>query len=655
MCTKIKKLSYEYIRLLIVVTLFVATLPNNVLGKKKDTSQVEWIKVYFNAKADHSVQLEGNTANDEWDMIGVLVNQIDSAQHSVDLAVYDLQHMRVGMALARAKRRGLRVRVITDVIHRNHAPRFLIPMWDTLRKAGIPSLDDSGTIYWPDGSIDQLEQKLPNSGANMHHKFAVFDALSPDPNDDYIWTGTMNTTYTGAWNTNSTLLIKDSGVTGAYLEEFEQMWGSHDDTPNNHRARFHKDKENVSENIHYVNDTKIEVYFGPIDRDGYKPSISSRITDLINEYARHDVHFLAFAISPTIPISEAMIERSGRGEITLEGVIDPAFYKRYQNNGAIWAQPEMAFGNRNIMPGKEVRKLHAKTIIIDANYPYPEQHRALTITGSYNFSANAEKANDENILMIYDNEIANLYYQDFMGVMNRAKGLQQHRFPPIDTTKWYDRFRVKEGDKIEVELETNVYYPVELLGVDAPRSWAGHKDSTYFYAAQCKNYLDSLLTGMELKISGARGLPRHKYGSYKAYISAKQNDSSFSLNANMIASGNARYSPYYYQPEERALLFKVLEERAQIAEIGMWKYPEKVGTKTLTTNAEIMKNAFPLNINTASLEELQLLPTVGPGRAKTIMNFILENGEIESLKQLDLIPGIGPATIEKLAPLIVFE
>ena len=639
----------------IIFILLLAFLPLTISAKEIDTSQVEWIKVYFNAQADHSVQLAGNTANDEWDMIGVLANQIDSAQHSVDLAVYDLQHMRVGMALARAKRRGLRVRVITDVIHRNHAPRFLIPMWDTLRKAGIPSLDDSGTIYWPDGSIDQLEQKLPNSGANMHHKFAVFDALSPDPNDDHVWTGTMNTTYTGAWNTNSTLLIKDSGIAGAYLEEFEQMWGSKNAQPNNRRARFHKDKENVSENIHYVNDTKVEVYFGPLDRNGYKPSISSRITALINEYALHDVHFLAFAISPTIPISEAMIERSGRGEITLEGVIDPAFYKRYQNNGAIWAQPEMAFGNRRIMPGKEVRKLHAKTIIIDVNYPYPEKHKALTITGSYNFSANAEKANDENILMIYDNEIANLYYQDFMGVMNRAKGIQRHRYPIIDTTEWYDRFRVKEGDKIEVELETNVYYPVELLGVDAPRSWAGHKDSTYFYASQSKNYLDSLLKGKVLKLSGARGLPRHKYSSYKAYISAKQNDSSFSVNENMIATGNALYSEYYYQPEERALLFQVLKERAQEANLGIWASPEKVGTKILTSRAEMMKNAFPLNINTANIDELQLLPTVGPGRAETIMKYIIENGEIKSLKQLDLIPGIGPATLEKLAPLIVFE
>ena len=630
-------------------------LPITAICGKRDTSSVEWIKAYFNSKSDHSVQLEGNTSNDEWDLIGVLVNQIDSAQHSVDLVVYDLQHMRVGEALARASRRGLRVRVITDVIHRNHAPRFLKPMWDTLRKAGIPSIDDSGTIYWPDGTIEEAYEKLPNSGANMHHKFAVIDALSEDPNDDYVWTGTMNTTYTGAWNTNAVLLIKDSGIANAYLEEFEQMWGSNDAEPNNNRARFHKDKRNVSENVHFVNDTRVEVYFGPMDRDKTKPSISERLTELINEYVRHDAQFLSFAISPNIPISEALIDRSGRAEITLKGVIDPAFYARYRNNGDIWAKPEMAFGTRLVMPAKEVRKLHSKTMIFDVNYPYPEKHKALTVTGSYNFSAAAEKANDENILMIFDNKIANQFYQDFMGVLSRAKGETFHRYPAVDTNKWYDRFRVKEGDRIEVELETNVYYPIELLGVDAPRTWGGHEDSTYYYSTESKQFLDSLLQGAELRITGGRGIPRHKYGSHKGYITARKNGAEFDINRMMIATGNARYSEYYFQPIDKSSAYKVEEGLAKADSLGMWKQPENVGRKVMTDDAELRKTLFPLNVNLATKKELQFLPTVGPGRADAIIKHRETVGFFTSLEDLDEIPGIGSATLEKLAPLVVFE
>src|SRR5690554_2270166 len=155
---------------------------------KKDTSKVEWIKTYFNSIADHSVALPGIETRDQWDMIQPLVDRIDSAMFSVDLVAYDLQNMRVGHALANAARRGVRVRVITDIIHRNHAPKFTQPMWDTLRAAGIYNIDDSGTIYHPDGSIITLPEKLPNSGANMHHKFAVFAMLNDDPEDDYLWT-----------------------------------------------------------------------------------------------------------------------------------------------------------------------------------------------------------------------------------------------------------------------------------------------------------------------------------------------------------------------------------------------------------------------------------------------------------------------------------
>src|SRR5690554_983771 len=172
-------------KLLLTLSLFCAS---SLLAAHKDTSKVEWIKVYFNSASDHSFALPDNKANDLHDLIQPLVDRIDSAKYSVDLVAYDLQNMRVGHALANAARRGVRVRVITDIIHRSHAPRFLEPMWDTLRAAGIYNIDDSGTIYHPDGSIITLPEKLPNSGANMHHKFAIFDIINDDPEDDYLWT-----------------------------------------------------------------------------------------------------------------------------------------------------------------------------------------------------------------------------------------------------------------------------------------------------------------------------------------------------------------------------------------------------------------------------------------------------------------------------------
>ncbi|PWH86255.1 phospholipase D-like domain-containing protein [Brumimicrobium oceani] len=620
-----------------------------------DTSKVEWIKVYFNSISDHSYALPNNESNDLFDMIQPLVDRIDSAKTSIDLVAYDLQNMRVGHALANAARRGVRVRVITDVIHRSHAPRFLEPMWDTLRSAGIYNIDDSGTIYHPDGSIIELYERLPNSGANMHHKFAVFDLLSDNPEDDYLWTGTMNITYTGPWNTNATLVIKDSGLSGIYGEEFQQMWGSDTEIPNANKAKFHKDKRNVSNNLHYVNDTKVEAYFGPIDRDKRKPSISARITDLINQYAKHDVHFLAFAISPNIPISEALIERSGRGEINLQGVIDPAFYARYRNNGQIWAQPEMNFGNRKIASGREVRKLHAKTMIIDAQYPYPEKHKALTIVGSYNFSAAAEIANDENILMIYDNKIANQFLQDFKGVMNRAEGKSYHHYPKIDTSVWYDNFRFGKNGNIEIELETNIFYPVSLLGVNMPRVWGGHKDSSYFFAQESNTYLKELIKGAQLKVSAGKEIPSHRFSRYSAYITAKKGNEIIAVNREMIASGHASYSFYNRQQSDSILSFKMAEKNAIENNLGMWAFPDLVKTKVLTEEAKMMDNLFPLNLNKATAKELELIPSVGPKTAESIIAYRDNKGGFKQLEELTQIRGIGIKTLEKLKPFLFIK
>ena len=624
------------------------------MAAKTDTSKVEWIKVYFNAVSDHSFAIpKDNVSNDNWDMIQMLVDRIDSAQFSVDLVAYDLQNMLVGHALANAARRGLRVRVVTDVIHRNHAPKYTQPIWDTLRSAGIYNIDDSGTIYNPDGKIEKLDQKLPNSGSNMHHKYAVIDALSEDPNDDYVFTGSMNFTYTGPWNTNTTLVIKDSGIAAAYFEEFEQLWGSDTAIPNAHRALFHKDKKNVSTNIHYVDSIKVEVYFGPIDRYKTKPSISARITELIQEYALHDVRFLAFAISPNINISQALINRSARGEITLEGVIDPAFYGRYRNNGAIWAQPVMTFGNRHVVPGNEVRKLHSKTMIIDAEYQYPEKHKAVTIVGSYNFSANAEKSNDENILMIYDNTIANQYLQDFKGIMNRADKKSDHRHPEIDTSQWYSNFRIGRNGGLEVELVTNFYYPVSLLGVDMPRIWAGHEDSSYYHAQESQDYLRKIIRNSELKITAGNEIPSHRYGRYSGYITARNDTGLIEVNHQLIATGNAAFSKYNRQQRDSIMSFKYVEKAARKNKIGMWASPDSVGTKILTEEAEKLKNLFPLDLNSAQKKELTLIPSIGPKTAALIIDYRDKRGDFKSINELRRIRGIGPATVEKLEKYLI--
>jgi competence protein ComEA len=61
----------------------------------------------------------------------------------------------------------------------------------------------------------------------------------------------------------------------------------------------------------------------------------------------------------------------------------------------------------------------------------------------------------------------------------------------------------------------------------------------------------------------------------------------------------------------------------------------------------------PVHLNTATVEELDTLPGVGPVTAQKIVDFRKENGAFASVDELDAVPGIGPARLEELRKLVV--
>jgi competence protein ComEA len=62
--------------------------------------------------------------------------------------------------------------------------------------------------------------------------------------------------------------------------------------------------------------------------------------------------------------------------------------------------------------------------------------------------------------------------------------------------------------------------------------------------------------------------------------------------------------------------------------------------------------AGPIHLNTATVEQLDELPGVGPVTAQKIVDYREQHGAFSSVDDLDAIPGIGPARLEQLRELV---
>ena len=67
---------------------------------------------------------------------------------------------------------------------------------------------------------------------------------------------------------------------------------------------------------------------------------------------------------------------------------------------------------------------------------------------------------------------------------------------------------------------------------------------------------------------------------------------------------------------------------------------------------EAAASGGPVHLNTATLEQLDVLPGVGPVTAQKILDYRQQHGAFSSVDELDAIPGIGPARLETLREVV---
>jgi competence protein ComEA len=81
--------------------------------------------------------------------------------------------------------------------------------------------------------------------------------------------------------------------------------------------------------------------------------------------------------------------------------------------------------------------------------------------------------------------------------------------------------------------------------------------------------------------------------------------------------------------------------RVAAASSGVPSSPELSSPSSSTPQAKV-------SLASATLEQLDTLPGVGPVTAQKIVDYRTEHGPFASVDDLDEVPGIGPATIEDL-------
>jgi phosphatidylserine/phosphatidylglycerophosphate/cardiolipin synthase-like enzyme len=328
------------------------------------------MRVYFNRNVDTTFRVGGATALSTTGqrLVSELIAKIAAATTTIDVAMYTSGEVAIVNALKQAAARGVRVRYITDRV-----------------TANPPFTDTTGLGF---SFVRSTNQNL------MHNKFFIFDAGSADKS--WLWAGSTNNS-TGQLYTdpNNAILIQDQALARVYTVEFEEMWGSTTATPNATNAKYGIDKiKNTPKDV-TIGGKKVEVYFSP--SDGTTAAIVKEI-----ENANTDLQF-ALLIHTANETGTAILNAKNRN-VRTRGLVD--------KDTAVTGDEYYYLASRGVSMRlyNDGSIFHHKYCIIDATNA---ASNPTLLTGSHNWSATAETRNDENLLVIHDAAIANIYLQEF--------------------------------------------------------------------------------------------------------------------------------------------------------------------------------------------------------------------------------------------------
>lgn len=321
-------------------------------AEASSASAGDWYQIYFTDPA---------TINDPENLAGAipekLIELIDSAHQTIHIASFEFNLTPVAVALIAAHERGVDVRWVTDDEHGLEAD-------EEDDHGQFAMLEDAG-----------IEVKDDQRSALMHNKFWVFDGHT-------VWTGSTNITQNGNFrNNNNVIVIQSTRVAEIYEREFQEMWAGEFGP----RSSTTVDQQSAT-----VNGTPIQVLFAAEDE------VMSLLIPMV-EAAQSSIRFMAFSFTHD-DLGAAVLAKAESG-LDVKGIFEKRGSEtEYSELPALYCAgvPVMQDGN----PGT----FHHKVFVID---------NEIVVTGSLNFSNNADESNDENVVILANTDIAAQYLAEF--------------------------------------------------------------------------------------------------------------------------------------------------------------------------------------------------------------------------------------------------
>jgi phosphatidylserine/phosphatidylglycerophosphate/cardiolipin synthase-like enzyme len=330
------------------------------------------IEVYFNQPVDHSVSTGVNAVYLNQTFDDTIKALIDGAANTLDIAIYNVDiDLGVIDAINNAYFRGVNVRIVAnEAVNSTAWSSLIVP--SSQKKLSPTGTTSSGEFY-----------------GLMHNKVLIIDADDGDPMKPKILTGSTNWTDEQLLiDPNNMIIVQDQSLARAYTLEFEELFG---DT-------WGPDKVANTPTQFLIGDRHVELYFSPSD------NVEAQIQRVIAS-ADHDLEFAMFAWT-RFNIAYAVEDAVNAGAFAA-GVIDGGV----DTTDIPWTVMSGVMDPGTLLEDDQFSIFHHKYLMVDAQCPNSDP---TVITGSANFSSNGVNRSDENILVIHDPTIANIYYQEFV-------------------------------------------------------------------------------------------------------------------------------------------------------------------------------------------------------------------------------------------------